>query len=234
MYHLAMFGTDYLELIAAPPGNTTRPEILAAPEGLNGIVFGTEDANETHAAMTRAGIGVFPPDDFSRPVTYEGGVGDATFRTVRLTPGQAPSGRIYFCQHLTRGLVWRDEWRHHANGATGVERAVIVAADPAGYADLFAGMFGADAVRRIHGGRSLTAGVSRVDILTPDAFTAAFRDAGPDPLDRETYMAALTLRSRSLDTVWGVVQDIPGVRREAGRVIVPAREAFGAALEFVA
>ena len=53
MNHLAMFGTEYLELIAAPPGDSRRPEILAAPEGLNGLVWGTEDSNGTGApAMT--------------------------------------------------------------------------------------------------------------------------------------------------------------------------------------
>ncbi|MBV9248173.1 MAG: VOC family protein, partial [Acetobacteraceae bacterium] len=39
--HLAMFGTEYLELIAAPAGESRRQEILSAPEGLNGLVFGS-------------------------------------------------------------------------------------------------------------------------------------------------------------------------------------------------
>jgi hypothetical protein len=232
MNHLAMFGTDYLELIAAPAGNTSRPEILGSPEGLNGIVFGTEDADATHAAMTRSGVAVFPPDDFSRPVALaDGGGGDATFRTVRLQPGTVPSGRIYFCQHLTRNLVWRDEWRHHANGVTGVERAVIAATDPAAFADLFARMFGADAVRPIERGRSLTVGTSRVDIITPADLRDAYGAAVPDAQGRDTFMAALELRTRSLDAAWTAVEST-GARREAGRIIVPAAAAFGATLVF--
>ena len=35
--------------------------------------------------------------------------------TVRLMPGTVPDGRLYFCHHFTRDLVWRDEWRHHAH-----------------------------------------------------------------------------------------------------------------------
>ncbi len=53
MNHLAMFGTDYLELIAAKPGDSSRPEIMEAPLGLNGLVFGTEDAAATYEALRR-------------------------------------------------------------------------------------------------------------------------------------------------------------------------------------
>ena len=61
MNHLAIFGTDYLELIAAQPGETRRPEILASPFGLNGLVFGTEDSAAVYAALHEAGVPVEPP-----------------------------------------------------------------------------------------------------------------------------------------------------------------------------
>src|SRR5277367_2739283 len=60
MNHLAIFGTDYLELIAVPAGNTSRSEIMSAPEGLNGLVFASEDAAATHAAVSAAGVAVQP------------------------------------------------------------------------------------------------------------------------------------------------------------------------------
>ena len=51
MNHLAMFGTDYLELIAVPKGATTgRMDLLTFPSGLNGLVFGSEDSAVTYAA----------------------------------------------------------------------------------------------------------------------------------------------------------------------------------------
>ena len=115
MNHLAMFGTEYLELIAAPAGDVRRAEILTSPEGLNGLVWGTEDSDGTYQALRAAEVPVEPPQQFSRPVALPDGAHDATFRTVRLAAGTTPAGRLYFCHHLTRGLVWRDEWRHHAN-----------------------------------------------------------------------------------------------------------------------
>src|SRR5271165_5520437 len=58
MNHLAIFGTDYLELIGAEsgdirPGVSSRPEILNAPLGLDGLVFGTQDAAATYERLRR-------------------------------------------------------------------------------------------------------------------------------------------------------------------------------------
>jgi hypothetical protein len=149
-------------------------------------------------------------------------------------PGTSPAGRLYFCHHFTRDLVWRDVWRHHPNGATGVVRAIIVARDPSNFGALFGRMFGADAVRPIEGGLAMTVGVSRFDILTPAAFHAEFGTAAADADGRDTFMAALEFRTRSVDAAWDAMQAgaIPGVRRDAGRVVVPAIRAFGATLSF--
>jgi hypothetical protein len=219
MNHLAMFGTDYLELIAAPPGDTGRPEIMAAPEGLNGLVFATRPVV----------LPVVLPSGALPGGALPGGAQDATFRTVHLAARATGLGRLYFCEHLTRGLVWRDEWRHHANGALGVVRAVIAAEDPHGLGGLFAQMFGAAAVRAIDGGCSLAAGLARFDVLMPDAAAAQLGDAAPDGGGRAEYMAALTLRTLSLEMAAAAT----GFSCVSGRVVVPAAAAFGVAIEFV-
>jgi len=234
MNHLAMFGTDYLELIAAPLGDTRRAEILAAPEGLNGLVFGSEDSTATYDSLRAAGVPIEPPQQFSRPVALPDGPRDAVFRTVRLSPGTVSAGRLYFCHHFTRDLVWRDEWRHHENGVIGIVRAIIVAADPSGLGGLFARMFGSDAVRPIRGGCALAVGLSRFEVITPDAMRDEFGDAAPDGGGRTEFMAALTFRTRSLRAAETALAGgrIAGVRRHGSSIIVPAASAFGAALEF--
>jgi hypothetical protein len=234
MNHLAMFGTEYLELIAAPPGDSRRPEMLAAPEGLNGLVWGTEDSNGTYEALRAAGVPIEPPRQFSRPVELQDGARDATFRTVHVTPGTTPAGRLYFCHHLTRDLVWRDEWRHHANGAIGVMRAVIAARDPASLGGLFTRMFGAAAVGEIADGWRLLVGLSQFDVITPAALHRAFGDAAPDGNGRAEFMAALTLRTRSLEAVVRTLEagGIVGAQRNSDRIVVPASAAFGTVVEF--
>lgn len=162
------------------------------------------------------------------------GARDATFRTVHVTPGTTPAGRLYFCHHLTRDLVWRDAWRHHANGAIGVMRAVIAARDPTSLGGLFARMFGAAAVREIADGCRLLVGLSQFDVITPAALQRAFGDAAPDGNGRAEFMAALTLRTRSLEAVADALRvgGIPGARRGSDRIVVPASAAFGTVLEF--
>jgi hypothetical protein len=234
MNHLAIFGTEYLELVAAPPGDTRRAEILTAPFGLNGLVFGTEDSASLYAALDAAGVPVEPPMEFSRPVELAEGLSDATFRTVRLAPGIVSAGRIYFCHHFNRNLVWRDEWRHHANGAVGVERAVICARDPSTLAQLFMRMFGEGSVQPTTVRHSLVVGLSKFDIVTTEEIVREFGDAAPAGERRDEYMAALTIRTRSLDGAYAALAAgrINGVRREPNRIVVPADEAFGVTLEF--
>src|SRR4030081_1425117 len=67
MNHLAMFATDYLELIAVNPGDDSRPEIMEAPLGLDGLVFGTEDATATYETLRRNQVPIDPAQQFSRP-----------------------------------------------------------------------------------------------------------------------------------------------------------------------
>jgi hypothetical protein len=234
MNHLAMFGTDYLELIAAKPGDDSRSEILASPFGLDGLVFGTEDAAAVYEMLRRNEVPIGPPQQFSRPVQAGGKMRDAVFRTARLPRSASAAGRLYFCQHLTRELVWRDEWRHHANGAVGVARAVIAAEEPEILGGLFAHMFGSNTVRATDDGCSLILGLSRFDVVHPGALWEMFGGAAPDSRGRRDYMAALTFRTLSLDAAETALEvgGVRGVDRIGTSVLVPATEAFGVTIEF--
>ena len=235
MNHLAMFGTDYLELIAVPKGATSgRLDILTYPYGLNGLVFGSEDSAITYGALAKASVPVEPPVEFTRPVKYTGGQGDARFRTVRMKAGVVPYGRVYYCHHFTRDLVWRDEWRHHANGTVAVQRALIVEPDPAAGAKLYADMFGKEAVRDIRNGKTVVIGNSRFDIVTEAELKAQFGEAAPNSEGRKAYMAGLTLRATSLSKTAQALEagKIPFVEKD-GRIIVPAKEAMNTVLEFI-
>jgi hypothetical protein len=241
MNHLAMFGTDYLELIAIPKGASTgRMDLLQFPFGLNGLVFGSEDSGVTYSELTKAGVPVEPPVEFTRPVKFSGGPNgtqerDARFRTVRMKNGVVPYGRVYYCHHFTRDLVWRDEWRHHANGTVAVQRALIVEPDPAVASKLYADMFGPDAVRDIKGGKTVVIGNSRFDIVTEAALKAEFGDAAPDAEGRKAYMAGLTFRTTSVAKAARALQagKIAGVKESAGRLVVPAKQAMNAVVEFI-
>ena len=121
--HTIVFGSDYLELLGYPPGQppAQRPELEARPAELMATVLATADADATHAGLVERGMHPRPVQTFSRPVDLGAGrSGDARFRVTRLEPGAVPGTWVYFCQHLTRDLVWRPEWQAHPNGASGV------------------------------------------------------------------------------------------------------------------
>ncbi len=205
--HCAVFGTDYLELVGIDPAATqVRGEILRFPEGLNGIVFATEDAAALHQTLAAAGAPVEAPLDFARPVVLDGKTHEARFRVVRVKAEAVPYGRVYFCQHLTPELVWREEWRHHPNGADAIRRAVILASDPDATATLYRQLFGTAAVRPIKDGFSLAAGDARLDIVT---------EAWGETAQGEDRLLGLALHTR-------------GAAR-----LVPAQDAFGAIVELV-
>jgi hypothetical protein len=234
--HLAMFGTDYFELIGLPKDTASgRLDLLDYAYGLNGLVFGTEDSAQTYAALSEAGVPFEPPLEFTRPVTIDGTTREARFRTVRLKAGVVPYGRIYYCHHFTRDLVWRDAWRHHANGAVAIARATIVEPDPAAGAKLYADMFGADMVRPIEGGRAVIVGNARFDILTATALSAQIGvEAMPDAAGRPAYMAGVAIRVTSLKRAAAALQQgaIPFAER-GGRLVVPAHAAVNAVIELV-
>ena len=127
--HLAMFATDYLELLGFGQGGANRPELAPFPIGLNGLVFKADDADRVYREALAAGLPIQPVQSFSRPVTLAGETRDARFRTTRLDPQRVAMGRVYFCQHLTRDLVWGRDGRAHANGASAILRLVIAAAE---------------------------------------------------------------------------------------------------------
>lgn len=235
MNHLAMFGTDYLELIAvpkdAPPD--VRPDVQASPFGLNGFVFGTEDSAALHAALSSAGVDAKPPREFSRPVRLNGEERQATFRTVSIPESDTPYGRIYYCHHLTRDLVWRDEWRRHANGVVAVARAVFVHPDPVAASQLYARMFGAEAVRDIDGGKRVVVAQTNLDIVTEATARREFGDGLADAVGRATYMAALGIRTVSVKRAGDALKQngIPFTEARGG-LLVPARAAFNATLMF--
>jgi hypothetical protein len=226
--HLAIFATDYLELIALPENATGRQDLLAWPMGWNGVVFNTEDAAGLHADLAGRGVEASAPNDFSRPVELAEGVRDAVFRTVRMPNTTTVAGRLYWCQHRTRDVVWRDEWRLHPNGVVGIARVVYAAADPGRLLGVFAAMFGAAAVT----GSVLPAGMATVEVVSQAEAVARY-GAG-DAAGRDEWIAAMEFRVLDLARTEAVLR-AAGVAAVAspGRLLVPGEAAMGAAMVFI-
>ena len=234
MNHLAMFATDYLELLGFGEGAAGRPELAPFPIGLNGLVFKTDDADVVHAHAQAAGLPILPVQAFSRPVELNGGQQDARFRTTRLDPGKIAMGRVYFCEHRTPELVWRPEWQAHPNGAHAIARVIVATGDPRRTGSLFGALFGPEAVVEREGGCVVRAGVAQVELSVPRAIAVEFGDAAADPAGRVDYLAAIELKVSSLADTAERLRGVPGVRIEPRRLVVAASAAFNTTLAFSA
>jgi hypothetical protein len=233
--HLLIFASDYVELIGFEPGaQNVRTDILRFPIGLNAVVFRTDDPVALHQELVARQLPAQEPVAFSRPVMVDGVEKEASFRSVRLAPGTVPSGRVYFCQHLTPELVWRPEWQQHPNGASGVSKAIIVAPDPEDRAGLFAKLFGADAVTGAADHKRIDAPGITIEIVRQGAVARAFGSNAPDGGGRDDYMAVLELVTVSLDRTEDALRErgVPSSRQD-DRLVVPASEAFNVTLRFV-
>ena len=230
--HLAMFATDYLELLGFGDQGAARVEIARFPTGLNGLVFKTTDAGLVYRQAATAGLPVLPVQAFSRPVVLDGTTRDARFRTIRLDPDKIAVGRVYFCEHLTPDLVWRPEWQSHPNGASAIARVVVATPDPRRTANLFDDLFGSDVVAERDGRQVMMAGTAQVELALPNMVAAEFGEVAAEPAGRAEYIAALGIKVRSLREAAQRLGAVPGVRVETRRLVVPAAAAFNTTLVF--
>ncbi len=234
--HLAVFDTDYLEVLGWEPARgLARPDLSDYPHGLNGLVFKSDAGPGVHDALRAAGVPVEAPVRFSRPVALPGGAQDARFEVTRLPTGSASIGRVYFCHHETPELVWRPEWRAHPNGAVAITRMVIAAADPATVAGLFGRMFGADTLTTEPGGAALLrAGAVLIEVLPRAAAAAGLGAALPDAAGRADFMALIGLRTSGRERTRAALAagGVAGVVETPERLLVPASSALNVALAF--
>jgi hypothetical protein len=234
--HLAVFESNYLELLSpGPTGGPIREELLGFAPGLNGLVLATDDAEAQARDLRARGVRVREPQSFSRPVRLaDGAVREARFRTVHLAGDEAPFGRLYFCQHLTRDLVWRPEWQTHPNGAREITGILLCAADPEATAGLFARLFDAAPApaEEAHVLR-VTAGAVAIDVASHEAAALRLGAALPAAAGRDTFLAAIRLRTQSLSRAADLVAPRTGAVPRDGRLVVPAAAARNVALEFV-
>lgn len=230
-----VFGDDYLELLGIlVPTDHNRPlaAFLEKREGIERTAFTTDDAAGGVAELRARGIKGEGPLSFSRPVDLPDGTkGEAAFNIFGWPRDEAPAGmRIFACQHLTRPTVWIPELQKHANGAQGLVRIEVLAAQPDQAAEHMARLIDQPAERagdawRVRSGGT-RAGFEFFDAAGlaqryPDAARAGAADTGG---------VALVIATDDL----AKAQAIPGAISHDDGVSIPASAATGVIVRFVA
>ena len=236
--HLMMFGEDYLELIGLPTETANapagRPDIANVPYGLNGLVFKTDDAAETAAHLASVGMSITPPKSFSRPVKLADGEVNASFTTAHVTEGRFAGGRVYFCQHHTSDIVWRDEWQHHANGATAISEFVIVAEEATAEAQAVGQLLGTKS-NGDTGAFAVALKGGGITILSPENYRTRYGALTCPMEGRSAIFGELQIRTDSLDKVRNIFRS-PASEiqyQDMGDRLLIREPTFNALFEFV-
>lgn len=232
MNHLIVFETNYLELIGLDPSNPNpRKELLDWPVGLNGLVYGSDNVDVTQARLRSQQLPVLEPKALSRPVTIDGVVTEARFRTVHMDPGFFPASRLYFCEHLTPNLVWNDAFMQHPNTASCLKR-LLVAADGL---DVQSGRLARAVAAKPDPDARVDSGGTRVDFNSKQRLADFYRDnvclegSLPRVVGMSIGVRSLNALKASLDSRWtGKL-----IEPDRHRLIVPGAECFGVMLEFL-
>lgn len=234
--HLMMFDTNYFELIGIPKvGEIKRADLITAPVGINGLVFKTDNVDDTHAHLVTLDMAGEEPRAFSRPVELDGKTQDAKFRTVTVRPDVFPEGRIYFCEHGTPELVWRPEWLSHPNGTLEIAEVMVVTEDVPGVASDYARLVEGEVNVLREGVRVVDLADARLSFRTPRGYREQYGDLASELGDRKSIFGAVIFRTPSLALVASALEgmDNPPPATIGAESIIIRLPDYDSVLEFV-
>lgn len=165
------------KIVQAPEGEVSfgafnRDFLARCGEGMSMLVLASTDPAADRAAFRAAGLPVQPPFDFRRIARAPDGSEREVAFTLTFTsdPGMPEAGFFTCAQHFAENF-WRADLQHHANGARGVTKVVMVADDPADHHVFLKGFTRSDDIRMTSAGLTLAlGGGGSIEVLNPLAY----------------------------------------------------------------
>ena len=195
--HCVMLSEGYLEFLVPVAETAIATQLRAAIGryvGVHSLVFGTGDAEREYRRLQAAGFNPVPPIALQRPVDTPSGEATARFTVVRVAPGSMAEGRIQYCEHHTRELVWQTRWLEHPNTAVALSAAFVCVADALAAAERYARFTGAPVAMRSNV-PVLSLARGRVEFYDRQSFADRFAiEAQQIP-----WIAGCELRCRDID-----------------------------------
>jgi len=185
-------GTDGLSALFG----TFNRIFLKNQEGLSFLILESEDAATDAARFRSAGIGVSDAMRFEREGKRpDGSAVKVGFSLAFARDAKAPATGFAVCQQHFPENFWNPAFQQHANTASGIEAAVLVAENPGEHHAFLSAFGGGHNVSATSSG--ITASTPRGDVIVMDA--AAFRrhfGTEPPSTSRGARLAALRFRVR--------------------------------------
>ncbi len=198
------------------------------------MILQSEDARADEAAFRAAGIAASETMRFEREGKRpDGSPVKVAFSLAFAEDKLAPDIHFAVCQQHYPENFWNPAFQKHANGATGIAGAVVVADVPQRHRAFFEAFVGTQAVDR-EDGMSLLTPRGRIDLVTPAAFTGRYGVAPPD-VSRGARLAALRFAVADPSLLQAVPElaGLAGVDA-GGPTVIGADDALGATLVFEA
>lgn len=242
--HLAMFGNNFLELLAvtdtaavppAAPGRfgfaAHQLDFLGAGEGMSMLALHGDDAHADAARFKADHIGAYAPFDFGRDAVLPGGgTARVEFSLAFATATEMPGIAFFTCQQRhPPELFWKAEYQRHPNGALRVVEVVMSAPEPAAHRSFLERLTGS-AAESVPGGLAVGERGDRITVLGPSEIARRLGLAS-DPTPR---FCTARVAVADLDATRRILKD-NGVDFEIiGAVLLVSTAAtHGLALEFV-
>jgi catechol 2,3-dioxygenase-like lactoylglutathione lyase family enzyme len=222
-------GTDGLSALFG----TFNRIFLKNQEGFSFLLLESENAATDAARFRSAGIGVSDAMRFEREGKRpDGSTVKVGFSLAFARDAKAPAVGLAVCQQHFPENFWNPAFQQHANTASSIEAAVLVADNPAEHHAFLSAFAGGREVSATSSGIAVS--TQRGDISVMDA--AAFRrEFGTEPPDtsRGARLAALRFRVRDRAAL-GAALKAGGIaaRADASKTIVGPEIALGATLVF--
>lgn len=208
-------------------------DAIARGDGFSMLILESTDIEADVADFETSGIGASRALPFSREaVLPDGSTTTVGFSLAFARDALSPHASFATCKQHNPAAFWKPDYQQHANGASAVLGAVMVAENPSDH-HIFLNAF--TGVRDLHSSSiGVTAATPRGDVEIMEA--VSFRDQfGTAPkLDGEgVSLRGLRLAVPDIGALERVLGD-GGVtsHRQIGRLVVPPEAAFGATLIF--
>lgn len=236
--YCVMLEEGYVELLGIiDPAQFTNnlDKLLETREGLLGLAFATNDANACRDALAAAGLSPDGPKQLKRDLELPTGTVTPEFRLVFLPPAATPAVSCFIVHHLSPELIRRPDWLAHANGALRLISVTVACAQPVDAAMAYLPIFGPEHIKVADGFTSVACGNGALRFVTAEALQEFYPAALPEPLPDLPFVVAMKMlvadKARCLAHL--AAQGVAYQETKQG-CLVPAAEANGAVLEFVA
>lgn len=234
--HCAMFGGDYLELLAAGgegPEATQLKDFTARGDGLMSVSLGSANGAAAAESLRNAGLEVPVPRSLSRKLD------DGTtlmFSEVPLPAGATPGVPLRIIQHITAERLRNPQWLDHPNGAVGIASVTAIVDEPPELTAAWDTVFGphtavlTDDTVTVHTGRGL------IYLTRPDELTQLHPEAELDELPPAPALVALAIKVADTDRAAAVLKAnrVEFSRDREGTIRIPPSEACGVFVEMIA